>query len=64
MKKALTALLFPILLPITGGLLAAADPPEIVVGRHPGPPPWRVSSGDNVLWIFPDLAPAARRTWV
>jgi len=31
----------------------------IVAGRQPGPPMWRVSSGDNVLWIFPmpDLVP-------
>ncbi len=31
----------------------------IVAGRQPGPPMWRVSKGDNVLWIFPlpDLVP-------
>lgn len=61
MKKALNALLIPVLLllPHTGGVFAADDPPEeiLVVGRQPGPPLWRVSNGDNVLWIFPYLAP-------
>jgi hypothetical protein len=25
----------------------------LVVGRQPGPPLWKISSGDNVLWILP-----------
>lgn len=31
----------------------------IVAGRQPGPPLWRISHGDSVLWIFPlpDLVP-------
>jgi hypothetical protein len=34
------------------------SPEEIVVtGRLPGPPLWRVSNGDNVLWIFAYLSP-------
>ncbi len=31
-----------------------------VVGRYPGPPLWRVSSGDRVLWIFGDLSPVPK----
>jgi hypothetical protein len=35
------------------------DPLEIVVvtGRLPGPPLWRVSKDDHVLYIFPQLSP-------
>jgi hypothetical protein len=34
------------------------SPEEIVVtGKLPGPPLWRVSNGDNVLWIFAYLSP-------
>ena len=30
---------------------------EVVVrGRQPGPPLWRVTNGDKVLWIFPHLS--------
>lgn len=32
----------------------------IVTGRQPGPPMWRVSNGENVLWIFPQLAPVPK----
>lgn len=50
------------------GLLPLASPaaepvsqeaPEeiVVVGRLPGPPLWKVSKGDHVLWIFPHLSP-------
>jgi hypothetical protein len=28
-----------------------------VIGRYPGPPLWRVSSGARVLWIFGELSP-------
>jgi uncharacterized protein YbaP (TraB family) len=31
-----------------------------VVGRYPGPPLWRVSSGERVLWIFGDLSPVPK----
>jgi hypothetical protein len=35
-----------------------------VVGRYPGPPLWRVSSGERVLWIFGDLTPVPKGlTW-
>jgi len=27
----------------------------VVVGRLPGPPLWKVSNGDHVLWIFPHI---------
>ncbi|MGV3592404.1 MAG: TraB/GumN family protein [Gammaproteobacteria bacterium] len=64
MKKALKALLFTLLILSSpaSSLLAADDAPEeiVVVGRQPGPPLWRVSNGDNVLWIFPYLSPVPR----
>ncbi|MDY6982070.1 MAG: hypothetical protein SV422_03190 [Pseudomonadota bacterium] len=47
------------LLPLGSSMAAAASeaPEEIVVtGRQPGPPLWKVSNGENVLWIFPYLA--------
>ena len=28
-----------------------------VIGRYPGPPLWKVSSGERVLWIFGELSP-------
>jgi uncharacterized protein YbaP (TraB family) len=31
-----------------------------VIGRYPGPPLWRVASGDRVLWIFGDLSPVPK----
>jgi hypothetical protein len=35
-----------------------------VVGRYPGPPLWRVSSGERTLWIFGDLTPVPKGlTW-
>jgi hypothetical protein len=35
----------------------AQETPEVIVitGRLPGPPLWKVSNGDKVLWIFPHL---------
>lgn len=27
----------------------------VVIGRQPGPPLWKVSNGDKVLWVFPYL---------
>lgn len=29
----------------------------VVVGRQPGPPLWRVTNGENTLWIFGKLSP-------
>lgn len=57
---------------VAGGTVAAqsstADSTTIeeitVIGRYPGPPLWRVSSGDRVLWIFGDLTPVPKGlTW-
>ena len=43
---------------------SGSEPPTIeeitVVGRYPGPPLWRVSSGERVLWIFGDLTPVPK----
>lgn len=51
--------LFVYLVLTSAGLaLAQEQPVEITVrGRQPGPPLWRVSNGDNELWIFPMLSP-------
>jgi uncharacterized protein YbaP (TraB family) len=52
--------------PICAGIVAqpageAAPIDEItVVGRYPGPPLWRVTSGDRTLWIFGDLSPVPK----
>jgi uncharacterized protein YbaP (TraB family) len=35
-----------------------------VIGRYPGPPLWKVMSGDHTLWIFGDLTPVPKGlTW-
>lgn len=31
-----------------------------VVGRYPGPPLWKVASGERTLWIFGDLSPVPK----
>ena len=31
-----------------------------VVGRYPGPPLWKVTSGERTLWIFGDLSPVPK----
>jgi hypothetical protein len=52
----LATLLVMALLPLGSGMAAEVDeaPEEIIVtGRLPGPPLWKVSNGDRVLWIFP-----------
>lgn len=57
----LTALLLMALLPLGSGMAAeTGEAPEVIVvtGRLPGPPLWKVSKGENVLWIFPYL------TWI
>jgi len=55
-KKLATLLLFA-LCPRADGMAATDDMPEeiVVTGRLPGPPLWKVSNGDKVLWIFPYL---------
>ena len=52
-------LLAPVLAAGQTNAITAAD--EIIVtGRQPGPPMWRVINGENVLWIFPQLAPVPK----
>ena len=35
-----------------------------VIGRYPGPPLWKVTRGEHVLWIFGNLTPLPKRmTW-
>ncbi len=58
MKVAKLATLLALALCTQGSM--AAEPTEapeeiIVTGRLPGPPLWKVSNGDKVLWIFPYL---------
>jgi hypothetical protein len=51
-------LLMLALLPLGSGMAAEVnEAPEVIVvtGRQPGPPLWKVSNGDKVLWIFPYL---------
>ena len=31
-----------------------------VIGRYPGPPLWKVTSGDRTLWIFGELSPVPK----
>ncbi len=31
-----------------------------IIGRYPGPPLWKVSSGERVLWIFGELSPVPK----
>src|SRR5688500_9454902 len=55
--KLATLLVFA-LLPLGTSMAAEVNeaPEEIIVtGRLPGPPLWKVSNGDKVLWIFPHL---------
>jgi hypothetical protein len=44
------------------GLLAQDENVEVIVvsGRQPGPPLWRVTHGDNTLWILPLVSPIPR----
>jgi uncharacterized protein YbaP (TraB family) len=43
---------------------ASAEAPTIevitVIGRYPGPPLWKVTSGDRTLWIFGVLSPVPK----
>ena len=53
MKHPLSALLLAVAM-VTVADAQIAEAPEVIVvtGRLPGPPLWRVSKGDHVLWIF------------
>ena len=43
----------------SGGDVATIE--EItVIGRYPGPPLWKVTSGDRTLWLFGDLTPVPK----
>lgn len=55
--KLVTFVVFALWLISSGMAAEVGDAPEeiIVTGRQPGPPLWKVSSGDRVLWIFPYL---------
>jgi hypothetical protein len=59
MTAAKLAVLLVLALWPLGSLMAAAidEAPEVIIvtGRLPGPPLWKVSNGDKVLWIFPHL---------
>src|SRR5262245_17645166 len=41
-----------------------AQPPTIeeitVIGRYPGPPLWKVTSGTRTLWVFGELSPVPK----
>lgn len=60
MRKLIHTLLLAIaaLPPALAAAVAPAEVPEeiVVVGRQPGPPLWKVSNGDKVLWVFPYLS--------
>jgi uncharacterized protein YbaP (TraB family) len=42
----------------TGGDERATIEEITVIGRYPGPPLWKVTSGSRTLWIFGELSPA------
>jgi hypothetical protein len=57
----------PSLAPAPGTAQAAAGDPaaatieEItIIGRYPGPPLWKVSAGERVLWVFGELSPVPK----
>src|SRR5215204_728304 len=61
------ASLCSVLVLCAGGVAAqpASDAPttieEItVIGRYPGPPLWKVTSGARTLWIFGELSPVPK----
>ena len=54
-------MLFGVVMACSGLAAAQEQPVEITVrGRQPGPPLWRVSNGENELWIFPMLSPVPK----
>ena len=66
MKSAGYTILFACGLTVAAGADAQSggEPATIeeitVIGRYPGPPLWRVSAGDRVLFIFGDLSPVPK----
>lgn len=59
--KQIRGLLVCLVLACSGLAAAQEQPVEITVrGRQPGPPLWRVSSGEHELWIFPMLSPVPK----
>ena len=44
-----------------------AGPPTIeeitVIGRYPGPPLWKITSGARTLWVFGELSPVPIDHW-
>jgi uncharacterized protein YbaP (TraB family) len=44
----------------TGGDERATIEEITVIGRYPGPPLWKVTSGSRTLWIFGDLSPVPK----
>ena len=44
----------------TGGDDRATIEEITVIGRYPGPPLWKVTSGDRTLWIFGELSPVPK----
>lgn len=53
----LTAALLLSAIPPTAGQDIRPDEVVVVTGRVPGPPLWRVSRGEHILYIFPTLSP-------
>jgi uncharacterized protein YbaP (TraB family) len=56
-----------LLLAASGPVIAQASNDEratieeiTVIGRYPGPPLWKVTSGDRTLWIFGELSPVPK----
>ena len=58
-KRWLLAASVPLLLAADLAPGQTQEPVEVIVvtGRQPGPPLWRVISGDHVMYIFPTLSP-------
>lgn len=58
------ALSFLLTIPVVSAQSAQEDKVEIyevvVTGRQPGPPLWKVSNGDNVMYIFPYISPVIK----
>ena len=62
-----TKIVFILVIALSIGYQSSAQDPRsvlsrpieeiIVIGKRPGPPLWKVTNGDNVLWIFGTLHP-------
>ena len=63
------ALLAVVLLLVTQALPALEQPDQVldealVIGEQPGPGLWKVTKGDNVLWVLPNYGPLSKEmTW-